>query len=106
MGKSTNGPDEIDVMAMMSAIQTVHAGRVEVCLRPDGIGFSPRVRVVCRATMDVLDGSHLPSVVQVENPYPCANHSSLWAHVYDGLYRLDAAIQAAYEQAKLPEMPA
>jgi hypothetical protein len=96
------GPDEIDVMAMISAISTVHSGRVEVVLRHGGIGFTPRVEVICRATFDVLDGSHLPEEVEVANGYPCAEHSGMWAHIYDGLYRLDAAIQKAYEQAPLP----
>lgn len=103
MGKSLTGPDEIDVMAMMVAIQTVHSGRVELVVRPDSIGFTPSVMVVCRAMFDVLPGSDLPLTVEVENPYPCTVHQTLWAHCYDGLYRLDAAIQQAYEQAKLPE---
>ncbi len=102
MGKFGNSPDEIDVMAMMQAIQAVHAGHVELTVRPDGIGFTPRVMVRLEATFPVLDGSRLPSSVVVENPYPCADHTTLWAHVYDGLYRLDAAIQRAYEQAELP----
>jgi hypothetical protein len=101
--KFTTGPDEIDVMAMIQAISTVHSGRVEVVLQQAGIGFTPRVAVICRATFDVLDGSHLPVEVKVENGYPCAEHSGIWSHIYDGLYRLDAAIQAAYEQAELPD---
>lgn len=102
MRKFTSGPDEIDVMAMIQAISAVHSGRVEVVLQQGGIGFVPRVEVICRATFDVLDGSQLPESVEVQNGYPCAEHSGMWSHIYDGLYRLDAAIQAAYEQAKLP----
>jgi hypothetical protein len=99
-----SGPDETDVMAMMSAISTVHNGHVEVVLVTAGIGFMPSVKVKCRVTFDVLPGSQLPTAVEVENPYPCGDHSTMWAHVYDGLYRLDAAIQLAYEQAPLPSV--
>lgn len=102
MGKSMMGPDEIDVMALMQAIQVVHHGLVEVVVRPAGLGFSPSVAVVCRATFDVVPGSRLPDIVEVSNPYPCPDHMSLYAHVYDGLYRLDAAIQRAYEQMEMP----
>lgn len=102
MGKSTNGPDEWDVMAMLSALQAVHEGRVELNVSPAGPGFGPQVVVVCRATFAALPGSSLPIMVEVSNSWPCHAHKTMWAHCYDGLYRLDAAIQAAYEQAKLP----
>jgi hypothetical protein len=102
MGKSTTGPDEWDVMAMMSALAAVHTGHVEVNVSHDGRGFGPQVMVTCRATFDALPGSELPTGVTVENVWPCKDHPTLWAHAFDGLYRLDAAIQLAYEQAKLP----
>lgn len=100
--KSTNGPDEIDVMALLTAISAVHEGRVEIVLRRNGIGFSPSVMVTCRATFDVVDGSSLPAQVIVENGWPCSEHQTLWAHIYDGLHRLDSAIQTSYEQMNLP----
>lgn len=102
MGKSTNGPDEWDVMAMLTALQSVHDGRVELSVSPAGPGFGPQVVVTCRATFDALPGSRLPTEVMVSNAWPCKSHRTMWAHIYDGLYRLDAAIQAAYEQAQLP----
>jgi hypothetical protein len=103
LGKSSRVIDEIDVMAMISAIGTVHSGRIEVRLSPAGLGFSPSALVSCLAMFDVLDGSSLPAEVRVEMAYPCKDHRTLYAHIYDGLYRLDAAIQLAYEQAGLPE---
>lgn len=101
--KSTNGPDEIDVMAMMKAIAAVHDGRVELRVRSEGTGFTPSVVTTWKASFDVLAGSRLPVEVVVENPYPCADHPTLMAHLYDGLYRLDAAIQRAYENLPLTE---
>jgi len=101
--RHSNGPDEIDVIALLTAIQAVHEGRVEIVLRRNGIGFSPSVVVACQATFAVLDGSTLPEQVVVENGWPCSEHATLWAHIYDGLHRLDAAIQKAYEQMELPE---
>jgi hypothetical protein len=103
MGKSSRVLDEIDVMAMISALGTVHSGRVEVRLSPAGLGFTPSVLVSCLATFDVVPGSSLPEEVRVEMAYPCKDHRSLYAHIYDGLYRLDSAIQTAYEHAGLPE---
>jgi len=102
MGKSWRRIDGIDIATMLTAIQAVHAGRVELSVLPDGLGFSPSVMVRLTATFDALPGSNLPTSVMVENPWPCKEHEDLIAHMYDGLYRLDAAIQLAYEQAKLP----
>jgi len=102
MGKSWRRIDGIDIAAMLIAIQTVHAGRVELSVLPDGLGFGPSVMVKLTATFDVVPGSSLPTTVVVENAWPCKEHDDLLAHMYDGLYRLDAAIQTAYEQAKLP----
>jgi len=101
--KSTTGPDELDVMSLMKAMQTIHDGAVELIVRSPGTGFTPFVSVVCRATFDVLDGSRLPKMVEVENQYPCGKHETMMAHIFDGLYRLDSAIQRAYEQLELPE---
>lgn len=100
---SSTGPDEIDVMALLTAIQTVHEGRIEVIVRRAGLGFGPGLTVICQATFNVLDGSSLPAQVVVENGWPCSEHATLWAHIYDGLHRLDAAIQRSYEQMKLAE---
>jgi len=103
MGKFTTGPDEYDVMSFMKAMEAVHAGRVELIVSSPATGFSPYVNVTLRCTFDVLDGSALPKVVEVSNAWPCSEHATLWAHCYDGAFRLDAAIQRAYEQMTLPE---
>lgn len=102
MGKySSSGPDETDVMALMIALGTIHSGRVEVIMSPDGLGFTPKIEVTCRVTFDVLPGGALPRTVEVKNGWPCNAHRTMWAHVYDGLHRLDVAVQHAYEQERL-----
>jgi hypothetical protein len=103
VGKFMNGPDEWDVIGMMSALAAVHHGRVELIMSPLGPGFGPSVMVTFQITFDVLPGSELPKVVGVQNAWPCKDHKSLIPHLYEGLYRLDAAVQAEYEQAPLPE---
>jgi hypothetical protein len=95
--------DETDVMAMMNALGAVHSGRVELRVSPSGDGSPTSVKVALLATFDVVDGSRLPVEVRIENDYPCKDHRTLYAHIYDGLYRLDAAIQKAYEQKGLEE---
>jgi hypothetical protein len=101
MGKSTSGPDETDVIGMMMAIGSLHSGHVELNVRQDGIGFSPSVVTSCQMHFNVLPGSSLPEIVGVEGKWPCPEHQTLWAHLYDGLYKLDFAISQVYQNEKL-----
>lgn len=101
MGKSLSGPDEIDVIAMMMAMGSLHSGRVELSVSPSGNGFVPHATTRCRILFDVLPGSALPAVVEVMEHWPCKDHNSLWAHLYAGLYALDLEISKVYQQEKL-----
>jgi hypothetical protein len=101
MGKSSNGPDEVDVVSMMAALSALHSGRVDLTMSLDGTGFVPTA--VVRATMhfDVLPGSSLPPEVAVESKWPCDRHQHLWACVYHGLHQLDFQISKVYKQEEL-----
>lgn len=101
MGKSTSGPDEIDVMAMMAALSALHSGRVELIMSLDGTGFVPLAKVLVVMNFDVLAGSSLPPQVAVECIWPCETHKKLWACVYNGLHVLDHAISKVYSQEEL-----
>jgi len=101
MGKSMRGPDETDVIGMMTALSALHSGHVEVKLCLGGLGFSPFVMVNCLMLFDVLPGSSLPNQVAVEGSWPCSEHHELWAHIYGELHRLDYAISKAYNQEEL-----
>lgn len=107
MGKSTSGPDEIDVLSMMTAMQTLHSGRVELVVSLAGPGFSIGANTALRMYFDVLPGSSLPPIVEVSKPWPCADHRTLLAHLYAGLYQLDFEISKVYRQETLwGEVPA
>lgn len=110
MGKSTSGPDEIDVLAMMTAMQALHSARVELTVKLGGPGFNISAETELRAVFDVLPGSSLPREVKVSKPWPCRDHRTLLSHLYAGLYELDFQISKVYKQETLwgtpPDTPA
>ena len=89
MGKSSSGPDLIDVESMMRAMGAVHSGHVELLLKPRGRGLGTGVSVQARMMFDVLPGSSLPAEVMTESEWPCGVCESFWGHVFNGLYALD-----------------
>lgn len=98
---STNSPDWVDVQGMMRAIQAVHSGRIEIVVSPLGTGFGSGVDVHCRMLFDVLPGSQVPPVVEVNRPWPCNEHKSMASHVYSLIYELDFQISKVYNQEGL-----
>lgn len=101
MGKSTSGPDWIDIEAMMRAMSALHSGRVGVTILPDGIGSSGGLSISCSMMFDVLPGSSLPQIVSTESTWPCNGHANLPGHVYGGLHRLDYEISKVYQNEAL-----
>lgn len=101
MGKSTNGPDWIDVEAMMRAMSALHSGQVGVTVLPVGIGPSGGLSVSCTMTFDVLPGSQLPGSVNCVSTWPCSSHAEMAAHVFAGLHALDFQISKVYNQESL-----
>ena len=101
MGKSMSGPDETDVLGMMTALSSLHSGHVEVSVQVGGLGFGLLATVFCRMHFTVLPGSSLPSTVEIQGTWPCADHQTLWGHIYAGLYRLDYAISKEYKNEAL-----
>lgn len=99
--ESTSGPDWIDVIGLMSAIGTIHSGRVAVTNSLAGIGFATTVVVKAEMTFELLPGSSLPPVVSVERVYPDQVSRTYSAFVFCLLYELDYAIGRAYNQETL-----
>jgi len=99
--KSSNGPDWIDLRAMMTAIGGLHTASVEVVLSPDGIGSSGGMKVACAAHFDKLPGSALPETVEVGASWPTAEGRSITDVVYKLLWQLDYEISKVYEQEGL-----
>lgn len=98
---STNGPDWIDVEAMMRAIGSLHSAEISLMFSPRGIGATGGLETVAVCTFDVLPGSALPKVVMCTSEWPCKDHATIAAHVYWMLYDLDAEIGRTYQNEKL-----
>lgn len=98
---STNGPDWIDVEAMMRAIGSLHSAEVSVMFSPLGIGATGGLEVMTLCTFEVLPGSSLPKVVMCTSEWPCRDHATLVSHVFATLYDLDAEIGRTYRNEEL-----
>lgn len=102
MGKSTSGPDWTDVAMMMGALEALHGCRVGLTGLTDTALGAGQLSIALNAQFDVLPSGQLPPIIQVLSVWPCKDCSSLAAHVYGGLYKLDFAIGEAYQQRFLP----
>lgn len=101
MGKSTSGPDWIDVEMMMRAMSSLHSGHVGFTVLPNGTGSGGGLSVMCQIAFELLPGSSLPEHVGTESTWPCNSHAELAAHVYAGLHKLDFEISKVYNQESL-----
>lgn len=99
--QSTSGPDWMDVMGMMMAIQSLHSGNVALILSPDGTGASGGLDVAGSMLFDVLPGSSLPDSVSTRSGWPCDKHATLAAHALSVLYELDHEISKIYKNESL-----
>lgn len=99
----TNGPDLIDVETMMRAIEALHGGAVKLAISPAGIGPSGGMAVVLSYSTAALGVAGLSEDLVVTNRWPCPIHKDMWACIFEGLYRLDAAIGRNYTQRTLED---
>lgn len=101
MGKSTSGPDEVDVITMMRAIGALHSGHVALTVSPYGTGSDTGVLLTAGIILDTLPGSSLPAMITAELRWPNRENASFWGAAYRVLWELDKAIGATYEQSEL-----
>lgn len=101
--KSTNGPDWIDLRAMMLAVGQLHTAEVELIVSPLGTGSTGAVQVKLVAHFDLLPGSSLPETVQVMGEWPHPDRKSLTDLAYNLIWQLDYQIGKAYNQMSLLE---
>ena len=101
MGKSTIGPDWIDVETMMRALSALHSGQVGLTVLPRGIGSSGGLSVAASIMFDVLPGSSIPPCVSVMKNWPCASHSTFQGHCFALLHELDFEISKVYSSSTL-----
>ena len=98
---SSNGPDTLDVTAMMSAIGTLHSGHVALIVSPGGTGSPTTVDLAMSIILDVLPGSALPSNIAAHTTWPNANGTSFWGEAYRLCWILDEEIGKVYKQESL-----
>jgi len=98
---SSNGPDTLDVAAMMSAIGTLHSGHVALIVSPGGTGSPTTVDLAMSILLEVLPGSSLPSNIAAHTTWPNANGTSFWGEVYRLCLILDEEIGKVYKQESL-----
>lgn len=96
-------PDKTDVEMMMRAIEGVHGGQVRLVVSPAGIGPGGGLGVVLEHSLPGVPGTDQPEATLIVNRWPCPMHRDWWPCIFEGLYRLEAAIGRKYGQSKLPE---
>jgi len=100
---SSNGPDTLDVTAMMSAIGTLHSGHVALIVSPAENGSATTVDLAMSILLDVLPGSALPSNIAAHTTWPNANGTSFWGEAYRLCWILDEEISKVYQNGRLWE---
>jgi len=103
MGKSTSGPDWIDVETMMRAMSSIHSARVGITLLPRGIGATGGLSVGAGIMFDVLPGSSIAKQVTAIKDWPCSQHAELESHCFALLHELDYKVGQMYENKALWE---
>lgn len=99
--KSANGPDWLDVMAAMKALDEVHTGVTMVTILPVGIGSGGGLRVAISTNWEPTVGSREMPCVITERVCNDLRVEFLPAFVLTGIYAHDFAVGEAYQQASL-----
>lgn len=103
MGKYSTGIGLTEGIAMMGALEAMHACRVSLTVTTRGQAHNGCARIVLEAVFAVVPGGDLPRVVKVEHNWPTRTVTTFEGLFYNLCWQLDYAIQQAYEQATLPE---
>ena len=98
---SSSGPDVLDVMAVMSAIGTLHSAHVALIVSPDATSPGTSIELAVSALFDVLPGSSIPSGVGAHASWPNKKGTSFWGEVYALAWALDEEISKVYKNEEL-----
>jgi len=99
--ESTNGPDILDVMVMLRAIESLHSAHCAIIVSPGGTGFTTSVDVAVSCLFETLPDSSLPGGVGVHAEWPDKEGRSFWGLVYELTWKLDHEISKVYKQDEL-----
>lgn len=103
MGKSTNGPDWVDVLTYIDALDALHGCVTTVSIIRDTHSPIHDAEVILMSQWDALPGSAEPIVVLTYKHCNFLELRCLAAVVYNGIYGHDIAVGRRYEQLALPE---
>jgi len=102
MGKSANGPDWVDVLMYVRALDTLHGCITGICIVASPGPRGEVAMVTIMSNWDALpNGNGIQNVV-TEKRITAAELVQLSSIVYNGLYTHDFAIGQAYQQRNLP----
>lgn len=100
---SSSGPDVMDVMVILRAIEVLHNVTVAVVLSPEQIGAPTSCDIALSALSDVLPNSDKNAGIGVHSAYPNGRGTSLWGEAYALAWQLDEALSKEWRQASLFE---
>lgn len=98
LGKSTSGPDWVDVLMYLQALDLLHGCTTGFTFTSTTRPASFAATVFISSVWDVLPGSSEPLLVKTEQELATHELRDLAAAVYNGLYTHDFAIGKAYKQ--------
>jgi len=99
--ESSDGPDIMDVMTMIGALEALHSAHVALIVSPHGTGSGIGADINLNAIFEVLPGSSLPAGVGVGIEYPGKYGESFWGMVYSLCWKLDEEISKVYKNESL-----
>lgn len=108
MGKSewraqSSGPDLMDVIPLLRAMETLHSVSVAIIVSPAGTGFATSAQVTVSALAETVPESSRPGGIQVMSEYPNPQGTSLWGEVYRLCWLLDEQLSKTWKQGSLME---
>lgn len=101
--ESSSGPDVLDVMVILRAIETLHDVHCAVIITPEQNGVSSGCDIALSALMETLPRSELAAGIGVHSAFPNGRGTTLWGECYRLAWLLDEEIGKAYKQKSLLE---
>lgn len=97
MGKSKSGPDWVDVMAYVRALDEVHGCKTGITITESILRAPYGTVAIMTSVWDTLPGSAEPLQVVTEKELSITDTLDLAVVVYNGLYQHDWAVQMRYK---------
>jgi len=93
----------VDVETTVRILEEMHGGRVSLRISAAGTGGNGGLNTVVEMIWDALPDTGQLASLGVSGHWPCAAHSGLAQHIWNGLLTLDHQIGKEYTQEELPK---